>query len=170
MSDEPLPMMQGKFQELKKMSKEQKDTEITAWRNLWSYLPSEVKGIPTNTYRSSNSPSLVSWMPTKYYLLKSGTTVAITMRNYKRHLGVLLSTRWDIKEMEIGVYEKEYDQTTGNYFFERKIIKLNPQGIIDMQWIQERIEESKLLAGGDGTSEEDLEQTKEQSQEPKQDS
>ena len=122
MSDEPLPMMQGKFPELKKMSVKQKNTEIEAWRNLWSYTPSEVK----------------------YYLLKSGTQMALTMRNYKRHLGVLLSTRWDIKDIEIGVYEKEYDPTSGKYFFERKIIKLNPQSVIDTQWIQERIPEEEM--------------------------
>lgn len=73
------------------------------------------------------------------------------MRNYKRHLGVLLSTRWDIKELEMGVFEKEYDQTTGKYFFERKIIKLNPQSIIDLQWISERVEEKDMVQGGDST-------------------
>ena len=93
MSDEPLPMLQGKFPEMEEMTIMQKDNELEAWRNLWGYLDSAVK----------------------YYLLKSGTVVAITMRNYKRHLGVLLSTRWDIKEMEMGVYEKEYDQNEGKY-------------------------------------------------------
>ncbi len=66
------------------------------------------------------------------------------MRNYKRHLGVLLSTRWDINQLELGVYEKEYDQTTGKYFYERKIIQLNPQGVIDIQWIQERVPEEQM--------------------------
>ena len=122
MSDEPLPMLQGKFPELRKMSKKDMETEITAWRNLWSYMPSEVK----------------------YYLLKSGTMIGVTMRNYKRHLGVLLSTHWDINELEVGVYEKEYDQNTGKYYFERKIIKLNPQSVIDIQWIAERIEEDEM--------------------------
>jgi hypothetical protein len=43
LSDEPLPMLQGKFTELKKMKRNDMETEITAWRNLWSYVPSEVK-------------------------------------------------------------------------------------------------------------------------------
>lgn len=122
MSDEPLSMLQGKFPELKKMKIKDMQTEITAWRNLWGYVPSEVK----------------------YYLLKSGTQVGITMRNYKRYLGVLLSTRWDIKELEVGVMEKFYDQNDGQYYFERKIVKLNPQSVIDMQWIQERIREEDM--------------------------
>lgn len=123
MSDEPLPMLQGKFPEIRKMTKAQKDIEIEAWRNLWSYTPSEVK----------------------YYLLKSGSAIAITMRNYRRHLGVLLSTRWDIRELEIGVFEKEYDQSEGKYYYERKIIKLSPQGMIDIQWIQERKSEEEMI-------------------------
>lgn len=71
--------------------------------------------------------------------------MAITMRNYKRHMGVLLSTRWDLKELEMGVYEREYDQNTGEYFMERKIIKLNPGGFIDLQWIQERTKVQELV-------------------------
>ncbi len=122
MSDEPLPMLQGKFPPIKKMSKKQKDTEIEAWRNLWGYVPSAVK----------------------YYLLKSGTQIGVTMRNYKRYLGVLLSTEWDIKELEIGVFQKEYDQNDGKYYYERKIVKLNPQSVIDIQWIQERIPEEEM--------------------------
>lgn len=122
LDDEPLPMMQGKFKELKKMSSKEKDIELEAWRNLWGYLDSAVK----------------------YYLLKSGTTVGVTMRNYKRHIGVLLSTRWDIKEMELGVFEKEYDQNTGEYFFERKVIKVNPQSFLDIQWIAERIKDTDM--------------------------
>jgi hypothetical protein len=104
------------------MSKKDKDTEITAWRNLWSFVPSEVK----------------------YYLLKSGTQVAITMRNYKRHMGILLSTRWDISKLELGVFEKEYDQNDGKYYYERKVIQLNPQSVIDIQWIAERVSEEDM--------------------------
>lgn len=88
------------------------------------------------------------------------------MRNYRRHLGVLLSTRWDIKEMEIGVFEKEYDQSEGKYFYERKIIKLNPQGIIDLQWIQERKSEEEMIAGGEQISAQEEKEATEMSQEP----
>ncbi len=40
---ESLPMMQNKFQELDSMSIKDMHTEIEAWRNLWSYTPTEVK-------------------------------------------------------------------------------------------------------------------------------
>ncbi len=69
--------------------------------------------------------------------------VALTMRNYRRKMGILLSTRWELKQMEMGVFEKEYDQTTGEYFFEKKIIQINPQSVLDTQWIQERINEKE---------------------------
>ena len=119
MSDEVLPMLQGKFPELKKMKLKDMQIEIEAWRNIWGYVPSEVK----------------------YYLLKSGSQVGITMRNYHRYLGVLLSTRWDITELEVGVFEKFYDQNDGQYYYERKIVKLNPKSVIDIQWINERVNE-----------------------------
>lgn len=79
--------------------------------------------------------------------------MAVTMRNYKRHMGVLLSTRWKIEELELGVMEKEYDQNTGDYMWERKVIKLNPQGVIDQQWIMERLTEAEMAKVNEANSE-----------------
>ena len=68
-------------------------------------------------------------------------------------MGVLLSTRWKIEELELGVMEKEYDQNTGDYMWERKVIKLNPQGVIDQQWIMERLTEAEMAKVNEANSE-----------------
>ena len=92
------------------------------WRNLWNWTPSEVK----------------------YYVARVGKTIALTMRNYKRHIGVLLDTKWTIDEVELGVSEKEYDHVTGKHFFEKKIIRTKVGGVIDVQFINERVSEEEM--------------------------
>ena len=52
-NDDPLTFLQGKFTPLKKMSVKQKNIEIEAWRNLWGYVPSEVKDIAGDCILSS---------------------------------------------------------------------------------------------------------------------
>ena len=74
--DEPLPMLQGKFPEIRKMTKQQKDAEIEAWRNLWSFTPSEVKGYTGRpaTHTSYVNYSLLAHSPTAlvaHYILSA---------------------------------------------------------------------------------------------------
>lgn len=121
-------LLKGTFPELSKMKKAELLVETEMWRNVWSWMPSEVK----------------------YYVARTGKTVALTGRNYKRHLGVLLETHWDITEIELGVYEKEYDSLTGKHFYERKIIRTKLGGIIDIQWIDSREAEEDVLAEAEG--------------------
>jgi len=119
MSDEQTHsiLLGGKFPPIKKMSKAELLSETEMWRNIWGWIPSQIK----------------------YYIARTGSTVGITIRNYTRYLGVLLDTEWELKGVECGVFEKVYDQNDGNYYFERKIIKLPLGQIVSFQWIQERI-------------------------------
>lgn len=114
----------GKFQDIKKMKINDMREEVQMWRNLWSWVPSEVK----------------------YYISRTGQTIGVQIRNYQRYIGPLLSTTWDLVELEIGVYDKVYDQVTGQYYFERKICKIPKGQIVDFDWISERISEEELKA------------------------
>jgi len=114
--------MRGKFPDLKKQSKKQLMEECQMWRNIWSWVPTEVK----------------------YYVSRVGTMCGVTMRNYKRYLGVLLDTHWDLRELELGVYDKFYDMTDGQYYFEKKIVKVQSGSILDIQWISERTPEAEI--------------------------
>jgi len=108
--------------DLTKMSKEKLKEECRMWRELWNWLDPDVK----------------------YYLARTGKQVAVTMINYHRYMGMLLQTKWDLKNVEIGVFEKVYDHNTGKYFFERKIVRLEANNIRDFQIIEERQEEEEV--------------------------
>jgi len=116
-------LLKGPWPDLEKMKRNELKEECKMWRNIWGWIPDEVK----------------------YYVARTGQTVGVTMRNYKRLLGILLETHWELKEIEIGTYDKVYDQRDGQYYFERKIVKINANALIDLQWIAERTPEKEVL-------------------------
>ena len=116
-------LLKGPMPELKKMTKAQLEQECIMWRNIWDWVPTGVK----------------------YYVARTGQLVAITMRNYKRYMGQLLSTHWDIKEIELGVTDVEYDVQSGQRYYERKTIRVGMGGIIDFQIIYDRKSEQEML-------------------------
>lgn len=124
MSDESTHsiLLGGKFPDLSKMRKDELLEETLMWRNIWGWIPSAIK----------------------YYVARTGSTIGITIRNYHRYMGVLLDTEWELKGVEVGVFEKVYDQDSGNYYYERKIIKMPLGQIVSFQWITERILESDM--------------------------
>jgi len=115
-------LLKGMFPDIKKMDKKRLLQEVEMWRNMWQWVPSEVK----------------------YYVARTGQLVAITMRNYKRYMGQLLSTKWDIKEIELGVQDMVYDVATGTKYYERKVIRTSMGGIIDFQIIYDRVSEDEM--------------------------
>ena len=114
-------LLKGPLPELSKMRLKDLKQECQMWRNVWAWVPDEVK----------------------YYVARTGSQCGITLRNYKRYLGVLLDTHWTIDEIELGVYDKIYDLVEGKHYFERKIVKTRVGGIIDLQWIAERTPEEE---------------------------
>jgi hypothetical protein len=67
-----------------------------------------------------------------------GQTIGITMRNYKRYLGVLVDSHWTLTELELGTTDKVYDPVDDQTYFEKKIVRMHIGGIMDLQWIKER--------------------------------
>jgi len=114
-------LLKGPLPDINKLGKADLKAECQMWRNVWGWVPSEVK----------------------YYVARVGQNVAITQRNYKRYLGVLLDTHWVLDEMELGVLEKLYDTSDGQYYWEKKIIKTKLGAIIDFQIIKERVKEEE---------------------------
>lgn len=117
-------LLQSKFPNIKKMSKEQLLQEVEMWRNIWAWIPSEVK----------------------YYVARTGQMIGLTMRNYKRYLGTLLATYWDLTDVELGTYEKVYDQISGEAFYEKKVVKIKISNLVDVQWIKKRMSETDVMA------------------------
>jgi len=117
-------LMQGVFPDLRNMKKDELIEEVKMWRNVWGWIPSAIK----------------------YYVSRTGQKIGVQVRNYHRYVGILLDTRWELREIEVGVYEKVYDQNDGQYYFERKIVKLPIGQIVAWDWIKERKTEQELLA------------------------
>ena len=112
----------GKFTPIKKLKLSELKEEVQMWRNIWQWVPT----------------------PIKYYVSRTGQQIGIQVRNYKRYVGVLLDTTWELQEIEIGVYDKVYDQVTGEHFFERKICKMPIGQIVAFDWIAERKSEAQM--------------------------
>ena len=108
--------MKGPMPEISKMSKESLREECKMWRNVWGWVPPEVK----------------------YYVSRVGQEVGLTMRNYKRYLGTLVDSHWILTSLEVGTVDKVYDAVQDKTFYEKKIVIISTSGIIDYQFIKER--------------------------------
>lgn len=124
MSEDIKQLLLGKFTPLKKLKRAELQEEVKMWRNIWGWVPSVVK----------------------YYVSRTGQQVGLSIRNYKRFIGILLDTHWQLTEIEIGCYDKVYDQVTGQYYFERKIVKFPATQIVAWDWIAERVTEKEFQA------------------------
>lgn len=138
-------LLYGKREPVNKMKKEELAIECQMWRKLWDWVPDEVK----------------------YYVARTGTLMGLVMRNYQRHLGTLLGTHWELTEIELGVQDKVYDTTTGEYYFEKKRIRTKLGGVIETQFIINRKSEQEVLEEQEELKEEPIKRkdvTKEQVQ------
>lgn len=116
MSSPELYLMKGPMPEISKMKQAELREECKMWRNVWGWVPPEVK----------------------YYVSRVGQQVGLTMRNYKRYLGTLVDSHWDLLSLEIGTVDKVYDAVKDQTFYEKKIVVISTSGIIDYQFIKER--------------------------------
>lgn len=112
----------GKFTPVKKMTRKELSDEVEMWRNIWQWIPSEIK----------------------YYVSRTGQTIGVQIRNYQRYVGPLLDTVWELKAIEIGVYDKMFNQVDGEYYYERKISRLPIGQIVAFDWIAERKSQKEM--------------------------
>jgi len=116
MSNPEQYLIKGPMPELTKMKLKELKEECQMWRNVWGWVPPEVK----------------------YYVARVGQDVGLTLRNYKRYLGKLIDSHWMLDSLEIGTVDKVYDSVTDKYFYEKKICVIKTSSILDIQWIKER--------------------------------
>jgi hypothetical protein len=102
--------------ELSKMKQKDLKEECQMWRNVWGWVPPEVK----------------------YYVARVGQEIGLTLRNYKRYLGTLVDSHWMLESLEIGTTDKVYDSVKDKYYYEKKICVIKTSSILDVQWIKER--------------------------------
>lgn len=116
MSNPEVYLLKGPMPELSKMKQKDLKAECQMWRNVWGWVPPEVK----------------------YYVSRVGQEVGLTQRNYKRFLGTLVDTHWNLISLEVGVVDRVYDAVHAKEYYEKKIVVVHQNSIIDIQWIKER--------------------------------
>lgn len=124
MSEEIKELLLGKFTPLKSMKRDSLREECQMWRNIWGWVPSAIK----------------------YYISRTGSLIGVSVRNYKRYVGPLLDTQWELKGIEVGVFDKVHDQTDGEWYMERKIVRLPIGQIVAFDWISDRMTEDAFIA------------------------
>ena len=118
MSNPEYYLMKGPMPEVSKMKRLDLKAECEMWRNIWGWVPPEVK----------------------YYVARVGQEVGVTQRNYKRYLGTLVDSHWTLVSLEVGTVDKVYDSVRDKTYWEKKIVILGMGSIMDIQWIKERKE------------------------------
>lgn len=106
---------------INKLSLKQLREREEFWRALWGWIPDEVK----------------------YYVYRVGQLVRVYLRNYQGHLGELGAVKFDCAELELEVYEKHWDETTGKYIYEQKTLKV-PYGAV--MWLETVTEQTEAEA------------------------
>jgi len=124
MSEPEIDLLKGPMPKLDKMKAKDIKIECEMWRNLWGWVPPEVK----------------------YYLARIGQQIGIVTTNYQRYLGTLIDTHWTLDELELGLVEKVHDTIEDRWYYEKKVIKMKQRSVLGVQWIKERISEQEFEA------------------------
>jgi hypothetical protein len=122
MSSPEVYLLKGPMPELSKMKLKELKEEAEMWRNIWGWVPPEVK----------------------YYIARVGQDIGVTLRNYHRYLGTLIDTHWILESVEVGVIDKTYDSVKDKYYFEKKVMVISDNAILYTEWIKERKEWEQL--------------------------
>jgi len=142
MSETAEHLLKGPMPEIKKMTQKQLREECEMWRNIWGWMPHEVK----------------------QFVAKTGSQIGLTIRNYKRYLGVLLDTKWELQTICIGTVDKVFDPVRDKTYWEKKVVEIPVGNMIDIQWIAETKEWEQFEA------EEQAKHPKEEKEEEKKES
>lgn len=109
-------LVSGKFQDIDEMSGDEIRQELTLLRTLWDWLGDDVR----------------------YYIAKIGSPARVVTRNYKGYFGELLQPHFKLEEIEIGVADKHYEVAEGNYYRERKVLRLPVSAIMHLELVHKR--------------------------------
>jgi len=86
------------------------------WRALWGWIDDDVK----------------------FFVLRTGSMFRVMKRDYKGSVGELGACKFELKELELAVYEKTYNYVDGKNYFERKVLKIPGGTIMMLEYITER--------------------------------
>ena len=115
-----------KWKALKDMKRPELERELEEYRKLWEYTPPEVRD----------------------FLGKLGKIVRAVPRNYQGKEGQLLSGKFELTEITLGVVEPVFSQRHGKKFLETKTVEMP---ISQLNWFEvleqsEEMEEPRIEA------------------------
>ena len=118
------PLYAEQWTPVKDLSKQDMAEEIERWRSLWDWVSEDVK----------------------YYLTHVGQDCRVFTRNYTGHLGQMLQPIFKLEGLEVGVCEKAYNHTEGQYRLETKTMRFPASAILTIEFIAESCPFEELSA------------------------
>lgn len=101
---------------VKKLTVKELQQREEIWRALWSWLDDDAK----------------------FLILRVGSVVRIVRRDYKGMVGELGQVHFTPSEIEVAVFEKQYNYNDGNFYYERKVVKIPESAIMWKEFITEQ--------------------------------
>lgn len=121
---------------IEELSEPEKDAELAHWRNLWTWLPEEVK----------------------YYTNRVGAECRFTLRNFQGYAGLFLGAEFKPLAFRIQAFRREYDETLRKWYMEEKVMHVPAstmsffEFMLDREEVLEEAPEDYPSAMGDGDS------------------
>ncbi|MHC1600486.1 MAG: hypothetical protein ACXQS5_06690 [Candidatus Methanospirareceae archaeon] len=110
-------LFQKKMEELMKLEKEQLAERLAYFETIWEHIDSE----------------------TKWWLQKIYSFVRGIRRDYQPIFGVLVGLKFEVAEMDIWVETKYRDYTENVDVQERKVVRIKPSSLIQIDFVEEQI-------------------------------
>ena len=103
---------------LEEMDEDSLRRESQQWRNLWSWLPEDVKEM----------------------VLKSGQLCRVITRGNKAHVGLLTGIRFDLVGLDLQTQGEERDWESGRRWWEDKTVRVPLSSLLHVEFISDREE------------------------------
>ena len=116
MSSNESDFFEKPFTPTDKMSKADLETELTQWRNLYTWLDPGVQ----------------------YWLTKVGEDIRVSLRNGTSFIGSLGAVEYEAKVIRLAVVERLYDYAKGEATYETKDVLCKISDLVGWQFIYNR--------------------------------
>ncbi len=96
--DDFVNIFERPYRPLENMSKEEMQEELTQWRNLWTWIPEGVQ----------------------WWLTRVRSEIRCVTRGSKTFTGLLGKLTWELKAMDVDVFERDFNYYTNEATYEHK--------------------------------------------------
>ena len=119
------PFFEKPYTPFKSMSRSELEDELQRWRNMWTWIPSDVQWWITHTRQLCR----------------------FVRRDFQRHEGLLGVCRWELKTIDVDVVSRDYDYATGKATYEEKTVTVPINQLVDFSLIWNKEERRETIDG-----------------------